>query len=148
MHALLEPEVIDALYKASQAGVKVDLIVRGVCALRPGVKGLSENIRVRSIIGRFLEHTRIFEFKGGGQTRVYLSSADWMDRNFFRRIELCFPIVDPKLRRRVVAEGLKPYLDDNVQAWDMQADGSFKRAKKGRGKSKCAQALLLKGLAK
>jgi polyphosphate kinase len=148
MNALLEPEVIDALYKASQAGVKVDLIVRGVCALRPGVKGLSENIRVRSIIGRFLEHTRVFEFKGGGQTRVYLSSADWMDRNFFRRIELCFPIVDPKLRRRVVAEGLKPYLDDNVQAWDMQADGSFKRAKKARGKSKCAQLLLLKGLAK
>ena len=148
MNALLEPEVIDALYKASQAGAKIDLIVRGLCALRPGVKGLSENIRVRSIIGRFLEHTRIFEFKGGGQTRVYLSSADWMDRNFFRRIELCFPIVDPKLRRRVVAEGLKPYLDDNVQAWDMQPDGTFKRAKKARAKAKCAQLLLLKGLAK
>jgi len=147
MNALLEPEVIDALYKASQAGVRVDLIVRGVCALRPGVKGLSENIRVRSIIGRFLEHTRIFEFKGGGQTRVYLSSADWMDRNFFRRIELCFPLLDAKVKRRAVAEGLKPYLDDNVQAWDMQPDGTFKRAKKA-GKSKCAQMLLLKGLAK
>jgi polyphosphate kinase len=147
MNALLEPEVIDALYKASQAGVKVDLIVRGVCALRPGVKGLSENIRVRSIIGRFLEHTRIFEFKGAGQTHVYLSSADWMDRNFFRRIELCFPLLDPKVRRRAVAEGLKPYLDDNVQAWDMQPDGSFRRAKKS-GKAKCAQMQLLKGLAK
>jgi polyphosphate kinase len=148
MNALLEPEVIEALYKASQAGVKVDLLVRGVCALRPGVKGLSENIRVRSIIGRFLEHTRIFEFKGAGQTQVYLSSADWMDRNFFRRIELCFPLVDPKLRRRAVAEGLKPYLEDNSQAWDMQPDGSFKRAKKGRGKGKSAQVVLLKALAK
>lgn len=148
MNALLEPEVIEALYRASQAGVKVDLIIRGVCALRPGVKGLSENIRVRSIIGRFLEHTRIFEFKGAGKTQVYLSSADWMDRNFFRRIELCFPLVDAKLRRRVVAEGLKPYLEDNAQAWDMQPDGSFKRAKKGRAKGKCAQVVLMKALAK
>jgi polyphosphate kinase len=147
MNALLEPAVIEALYRASQAGVKVDLIVRGVCALRPGVPGLSDNIRVRSIIGRFLEHTRIFEFKGAGQTRVYLSSADWMDRNFFRRIELCFPLVDPKLRRRVVSEGLNPYLEDNSQAWDMQSDGTFKRAKKGRAKGKSAQALLLRKLA-
>src|SRR5439155_19491843 len=144
MNALLEEGVIRLLYAASQAGVRVELIVRGACALRPGVKGLSENIRVRSIIGRFLEHTRIFEFKGGGQTRVYLSSADWMDRNFFRRVELCFPIVDPKLRRRVGAEGLKPYLDDNVQAGDMQPDGAFKRAKKARGRAKGAQLLLLK----
>jgi polyphosphate kinase len=147
MNALLEPQVIEALYKASQAGVKVDLIVRGVCALRPGVPGLSENIRVRSIIGRFLEHTRIFEFKGGGQTRVFLSSADWMDRNFFRRIELSYPLTDAKLRRRVVREGLKPYLEDNTQAWDMQPDGTFKRAKKGRGKAKGAQAQLMKALA-
>ena len=148
MNALLEEQTISALYKASQAGVKVDLIVRGVCALRPGVPGLSENIRVRSIIGRFLEHTRIFEFKGGGETRVYLSSADWMDRNFFRRIELCFPVLDAKLRRRVVREGLKPYLEDNVQAWDMQPDGSFKRAKRGhRKKGHCAQVALLKTLA-
>jgi polyphosphate kinase len=147
MNALLEPQVIEALYKASQAGVKVDLLVRGVCALRPGVPGLSENIRVRSIIGRFLEHTRIFEFKGGGKTHVYLSSADWMDRNFFRRIELCFPILDPKLKRRVVREGLKPYLADNVQAWDMQPDGSFKRAKRGKKRAMGAQALLLRNLA-
>jgi polyphosphate kinase len=147
MNALLEPQVIEALYKASQAGVKVDLIIRGVCALRPGVPGLSENIRVRSIIGRFLEHTRVFEFKGGGQTLVYLSSADWMDRNFFRRIELSFPILDPKLKRRVVREGLKPYLDDNTQAWDMQPDGSFKRARRGRKKANSAQAALLKLLA-
>jgi polyphosphate kinase len=147
MNALLEPGTIEALYKASQAGVKVDLIVRGVCALRPGVKGLSENIRVRSIIGRFLEHTRIFMFKNG-QAHVWLSSADWMDRNFFRRIELCFPVLDRKLQARVVSEGLKPYLADNVQAWDMQSDGSFKRAKRGNGKRRCAQVDLLKALAR
>jgi len=148
MNALLEPQVIQALYKASQAGVRIELIVRGVCALRPGVPGLSENIRVRSIIGRFLEHTRIFEFKGGGRTRVYLSSADWMDRNFFRRIELCFPIANVKLRRRVVSEGLAPYLGDNTQAWDMQPDGTFKRAKRAGRKPQCAQTELLSTLAK
>jgi len=147
MNALLEPQTIEALYKASQAGVKVDLIVRGVCALRPGVPGLSENIRVRSIIGRFLEHTRIFHFRNGGDLKVYLSSADWMDRNFFRRIELCIPLRNAKLRKRVVEEGLKPYLEDNMQAWDMQPDGSFKKAKRGRSKAKCAQPALLKALA-
>jgi polyphosphate kinase len=148
MNALLEPYAIEALYRASKAGVKVDLLVRGVCALRPGVPGLSENIRVRSIIGRFLEHTRIFYFRHGGDPKVYLSSADWMDRNFFRRIELCFPILNAKLKKRVIDEGLKPYLEDNVQAWDMQPDGSFKRAKRGRSKARCAQVLLLKSLAK
>jgi polyphosphate kinase len=147
MNALLEPDVIEALYRASQAGVKIDLVIRGVCALRPGVAGLSENIRVRSIIGRFLEHTRAFEFKGGGKTLVYLSSADWMDRNFFRRIELSFPVLDPKLKRRVIREGLKPYLDDNTQAWDMLADGSFRRAKRGRKKAVSAQLSLLRLLA-
>ena len=148
MNALLEPQTVEALYRASKAGVKVDLLVRGVCALRPGVPGLSENIRVRSIIGRFLEHTRIFHFRHGGEPKVYLSSADWMDRNFFRRIELCFPVLNAKLKKRVIDEGLKPYLEDNVQAWDMQPDGSFKRAKRGRSKAKCAQGLLLKSLAK
>jgi len=148
MNALLEPQVIEALYRASQAGVKVDLVVRGVCALRPGVPKLSENIRVRSIIGRFLEHTRIFHFRSGGDSKVYLSSADWMDRNFFRRIELCFPVLDPKLKRRVIREGLKPYLDDNTQAWDMLPDGTFRRAKRGHAKPRCAQAALLKLLAK
>jgi polyphosphate kinase len=147
MNALLEPQTIEALYKASQAGVKVDLIVRGVCALRPGVPKLSENIRVRSIIGRFLEHTRIFHFRSGGEANVYLSSADWMDRNFFRRIELCFPVLDAKLKRRVIREGLKPYLEDNTQAWDMLPDGSFRRAKRGHAKAHCAQTALLKLLA-
>jgi polyphosphate kinase len=147
MNALLEPDVIEALYRASQAGVKVDLVIRGVCALRPGVPGISDNIRVRSIIGRFLEHTRAFEFKGAGKTLVYLSSADWMDRNFFRRIELSFPVIDPKLKRRVIREGLKPYLDDNTQAWDMLPDGTFRRARRGRKKAVSAQLWLLRLLA-
>ncbi|HEY9145270.1 MAG TPA: RNA degradosome polyphosphate kinase, partial [Thiobacillus sp.] len=143
MNALLEPETINTLYEASQAGVKVDLIVRGVCALRPGVKGLSENIRVRSIIGRFLEHTRIFYFRNGGKEDIYLASADWMDRNFFRRIETAFPVLNPKLKKRVIAEGLKPYLRDNVQAWDMLPDGSYRRRAKRRAKPYSAQVELL-----
>jgi polyphosphate kinase len=147
MNALLEPQVIAALYAASQAGVKIDLIVRGVCALKPGIAGLSENIHVRSIVGRFLEHTRIFYFRNGGDEQVYLSSADWMDRNFFRRIETGFPILNPKLKKRVIAEGLKPYLRDNVQAWDMQPDGSYRRRSKRRAKGYCAQAMLLDLLA-
>jgi polyphosphate kinase len=147
MNALLEPQVIEALYRASQAGVKVDLIIRGVCALRPGVKGLSENIRVRSIVGRFLEHTRVFHFKNGGEAEVMISSADWMDRNFFRRIELAVPILDAKARKRVASEGFKPYLDDNMYAWEMQPDGTFKRLKPGRKKRVSAQQELLKALA-
>jgi polyphosphate kinase len=143
MNALLEPQVIAALYAASQAGVKIDLIIRGVCALRPGIAGLSDNIRVRSIVGRFLEHTRIFYFKNGGDEQVYLSSADWMDRNFFRRIETGFPVLNPKLKKRVINEGLKPYLRDNVQAWEMQADGSYRRRKAGRAKPYRAQDVLL-----
>jgi polyphosphate kinase len=147
MNSLLEPAVIEALYRASQAGVKVDLVVRGVCALRPGVARLSENIRVRSIVGRFLEHTRIFRFANGGEEKVWLSSADWMDRNFFRRIELAFPVFDRKLARRIVREGLKPYLDDNTQSWEMGADGTYVRRKRGRGRKHCAQAELLASLA-
>lgn len=125
MNSLTEPEVVEALYEASQAGVSVDLIVRGQCILRPGVEGLSENIRVRSILGRFLEHHRIFHFHDGGDDLVYLSSADWMDRNFFRRIELAFPVLDPRLKRRVINEGLKPYLVDNCLAWLMDSDGVY-----------------------
>ena len=127
MNSLLERKVIESLYAASQAGVKVDLLVRGVCALRPGIPGLSENIRVRSIVGRFLEHTRIFYFLNGGAEDVYLSSADWMERNFFRRIELCFPLLDPRLKQRVIKEGLKMYLADNSQAWEMDANGNYHR---------------------
>jgi len=144
MNALLEPETINALYEASQAGVKIDLIVRGVCALRPGVKGLSENIRVRSVIGRFLEHTRIFYFRNNLKHNVYLSSADWMDRNFFRRIEVCFPVLEKKLKKRVIDEGLKIYLKDNCQAWDMDSKGHYRQKNPRRAEKKCAQCDLLK----
>lgn len=144
MNALLEPETINALYEASQAGVKVDLIVRGVCALRPGVPGLSENIKVRSVIGRFLEHTRVFYFRNNLKHDVYLASADWMDRNFFRRIEVCFPVLDKKLKKRVIDEGLKIYLHDNCQAWDMDSEGRYRRRKPRQVSLKCAQIELLK----
>ncbi len=143
MNALLEPRIIAALYAASQAGVKIDLIIRGVCALKPGVAGLSDNIRVRSIVGRFLEHSRIFYFRNDGDEQVYLSSADWMDRNFFRRIEACFPVTDPRLKKRVINEGLRPYLRDNQQAWEMDAGGNFKLRTPRRGKPYCAQTALL-----
>ncbi|MEN3371998.1 polyphosphate kinase 1 [Dechloromonas sp. ZS-1] len=143
MNSLLEPEVIDALYQASQAGVEIDLIVRGVCALRPGVPGLSENIRVRSIIGRFLEHHRIFYFHADGKEQVYLSSADWMERNFFKRIELAFPILDPKLKKRVINEGLKFYLADNQQGWDMNSQGQYQRRRSARAKPHSAQSELM-----
>jgi polyphosphate kinase len=147
MNALLDSEVIDELYLASQAGVKIDLVVRGVCALRPGIAGLSENIRVRSIVGRFLEHSRVFYFHDGGAEDVYLASADWMGRNFFRRIELCFPVLDPALKQRVIREGLQPYLDDNVQAWQMDSEGSYTRVKPRRGRPRSAQEELLFTLA-
>jgi polyphosphate kinase len=147
MNALLEPETISALYDASKAGVKVDLIVRGVCALRPGVPGLSENIRVRSVIGRFLEHTRIFYFRNDLKHDVYLASADWMDRNFFRRIEVCFPILDSKLKKRVIDEGLKAYLGDNCQTWEMDGAGQYRRKQtRSNVQKKCAQNELLKQL--
>ena len=147
MNALIEPKVIETLYRASQAGVKIDLIVRGVCSLRPGIPGLSENIRVRSIIGRFLEHSRIFYFLNGGEENLYLSSADWMGRNFFGRIELCFPVLDRRIKERVIQEGLKPYLSDNSQAWEMDSDGNYQR-RKSRGRiPRSAQEQLLAVLA-
>ncbi|MCC6473341.1 MAG: polyphosphate kinase 1 [Burkholderiales bacterium] len=133
MNALLESRVIEALYAASQAGVKVDLIVRGVCALRPGIAGLSENIRVRSIIGRFLEHHRIFYFSNDGAEDVYLSSADWMGRNFFGRIELCIPVLDRRVKNRVIREGLKMPLADNSQSWELDAQGAY-HARRPRGR--------------
>ena len=142
MNSLLEPEIIEALYEASQAGVGIDLIVRGVCALRPGVPGLSENIRVRSVIGRFLEHHRIYYFYAGGAETICLSSADWMERNFFRRIEVGFPILSAPLKRRVLKEGLRAYLADNAQSWQMDSDGNY-RIKTTRRQRICAQDLLL-----
>jgi polyphosphate kinase len=129
MNALLEPTIIAELYKASQAGVKIQLIVRGVCALQPGVKGLSDNITVRSIIGRFLEHHRIYYFYANGTESVHLSSADWMDRNLLRRVEVAFPVKDRLLKKRVVLEGLKLLLKDNATAWKMNSDGSYQQVK-------------------
>jgi polyphosphate kinase len=147
MNALLEPEVIEELYAASQAGVQIDLVIRGVCALRPGVPGLSDNIRVRSVVGRFLEHTRLFYFGNEGAEDVYFSSADWMDRNFFRRIELAIPVLDPVLKKRVVAEGLLAYLDESNQAWTMNPDGVYVPPAPRRGKPRAAQEELLRALA-
>jgi len=147
MNALLEPDLLEELYAASQAGVQIDLIVRGVCALRPGVPGLSENIRVRSVVGRFLEHTRICYFHNEGAEDVYLSSADWMDRNFFRRIELAFPVLDPALKQRVIGEGLRAYLDDSSQAWSMNSEGAYEPPAPKRGKPRMVQEELLRALA-
>jgi polyphosphate kinase len=127
MNALVEPTVIDALYRAARMGVMIDLVIRGTCCLRPGIPGLSENIRVISIVDRFLEHSRIFYFENAGDPEVFLGSADWMPRNFFRRIELMFPIEDPKLKARIT-QGLLPLiLQDNVKARQLQADGSYVR---------------------
>jgi polyphosphate kinase len=129
MNSLLENAVIEELYEASQAGVKIDLIVRGVCALRSGVPGLSENIRVRSIVGRFLEHSRVFYFHADGKETVYLSSADWMERNFFRRVEIAFPVNDKALKKRVVDEAFTCALRDNELAWQQQPDGDYTRVR-------------------
>jgi len=125
MNALIEPEIIRALYRASQAGVQIDLIVRGICCLRPGIPGVSENIRVRSVLGRFLEHHRVVYFHADGEDEVWCSSADWMPRNFFRRVEICFPVLRRKLRDRVIDECMLEHLGDNASAWDMRQDGSY-----------------------
>ena len=129
MNSLVDESIIEALYEASQAGVNIELIVRGACSLRPGVSGMSENIRVRSIVGRFLEHSRIFNFLNEGANDVYLSSADWMNRNLFRRIEIAFPVLDPQLKKRVLQEGLLPYLKDNQNSWELDSAGVYHRRK-------------------
>jgi polyphosphate kinase len=125
MNALLEPSVIEALYQASQAGVEIDLIVRGISILRPGVKGLSERIRVRSIVGRFLEHSRIFDFANGGDGEIYLGSADWMPRNLFERCEVVFPVRDAAAKARIKDEILPAYLADTTKARVQQSDGNY-----------------------
>ncbi len=126
MNALLDPAVIHALYEASQAGVPIELAVRGVCSLRPQMKGISENIRVISVVGRFLEHSRIFAFENAGHPEVYLSSADWMPRNFFRRVEAAFPLVDPALARHA-REILDDSLRDTARARELRSDGTYVR---------------------
>src|SRR5580658_503206 len=130
MNALLEPSVIEALYQASQAGVEIDLIIRGLCILRPGVKGLSDRIRVRSVVGRFLEHSRIFHFANGGENEIYIGSADWMPRNLFERCEVVFPVRDPAAIARIHSEILPAYLADTVKARLQQPDGLYLRASK------------------
>ncbi len=142
MNALLEPQVIAALYRASIAGVAVDLIVRGICGLRPGIPGLSENITVRSIVGRFLEHSRTVYFHNDGAEELYCSSADWMDRNLFHRVELSFPILDAEYLRRIL-DDLEIYLQDNVQAWILDASGSYRRVVADGAPVVSAQAVLL-----
>jgi polyphosphate kinase len=130
MNALLEPSVIEALYAASQAGVEIDLVVRGLSILRPSVKGLSDRIRVRSIVGRFLEHSRIFHFANGGDDEIYIGSADWMPRNLFERCEVVFPVRDPAVKARIQDEILPAYLADTVKARIQQSDGTYLRATK------------------
>ena len=143
MNALVEQEIIRALYEASQAGVKIDLIIRGICCLRPGIPGVSENISVRSIIGRFLEHTRVFYFYHGGDELLFCSSADWMPRNFFNRVETCFPIDEKRPRDQIIKYGLQNYLSDNNQAWLLQPDGIYKHSRPGTHKQRSAQQTLL-----
>ena len=126
INALSEPGIIDALYEASQAGVRIDLIVRGICSLRPGVPGISDNIHVRSIVGRFLEHSRVYFFLNGGDEQIYCSSADWMERNLLRRNESCFEIRQRRLKDQIRAD-LELYLSDNRQAWVLHSDGSYER---------------------
>jgi polyphosphate kinase len=136
MNALLDKNVIMALYRASQAGVKIDLIIRGMCALRPGVRGVSHNIRVRSIVGRFLEHSRIFYFGNGGEEEIYLGSPDWMPRNLYDRVEVIFPVYDTLLRERIKIEILGSLLMDNVKARFLEKDGSYIHAWRAQGKRK------------
>ncbi|WP_074551612.1 polyphosphate kinase 1 [Dyella sp. AtDHG13] len=143
LNALNEAQVIQALYRASQAGVEIDLIVRGACTLRPGVPGVSERIRVRSIVGRFLEHSRVYWFGNDGAPEIYCGSADWMERNLKRRIEVAFPILDPELAARVYEETLANYLADNTEAWLLADDGRYTRAEPGDQPPHSAQQWLL-----
>ena len=142
MNSLVDPQSIEALYRASRAGVTIDLIVRGICALRPGLPGVSENITVRSIVGRFLEHSRVFYFENAGNAELYCASADWMERNFFRRVEVAFPIEPPQLRERILRD-LDIYFSDNTQAWRLTSDGIYRRAAPGSEPPVNAQETLL-----
>src|SRR5690606_21162403 len=133
MNSLVDPDVIMALYRASQAGVQIDLIVRSICCLRPGVPGVSERIRVKSIVDRFLEHSRMFIFEAGGAQEVYCASADWMPRNFHRRVEVMFPIEDESLKARIVEEIFAISWEDDAKAAILRSDGSYERARPSEG---------------
>jgi polyphosphate kinase len=147
MNALNEPQVVRALYAASQSGVEIDLIVRGACTLRPGVPGVSETIRVRSVVGRFLEHSRVYWFQNDGAPELYCASADWLERNLLRRVETCFPILDPELAARAKTEALDNYLTDNLNAWELQSSGTYARLQPvGEALPHSAQAALLAAL--
>jgi polyphosphate kinase len=142
MNALVDTDIIEALYRASQAGVEIDLIVRGICCLRPGVSGISDRIRVISIVGRFLEHSRVFYFANGGDDEYYFGSADWMPRNFDRRVEAVTPVEDASMHPRLRSL-LDTCLEDNRQAWDLQSDGSYIQRNPNGGPEKSAQIIFL-----
>lgn len=142
LNALIEPQIIQTLYQASMAGVKIDLIVRGICAMRPGIPGVSENISIRSVVGRFLEHSRVYYFHNDGNPDLYCASADWMERNFFRRIEVAFPVA--RQQQEQIMRDLEVYLADNVQAWQLQPDGTYQRCRPGENAVIDAQATLLR----
>src|SRR5216684_3193247 len=148
MNALVEPSVIDALYRASQAGVPIELVIRGICCLRPGLPGISETIRVTSIVDKFLEHSRIFYFENAGNPEVFLASADWMPRNFWRRIETVFPIEDPKLKARIVADILPRVLGDTAKARELLSDGTYRRCPAGPGEAPLRSQVALQHLAR
>ena len=142
MNSLVEPQIIKALYQASMSGVTIDLIIRGVCALRPGIEGISDRIKVYSIVGRFLEHSRVYYFNNDGVADLYLASADWMERNFFHRIEVAFPVQDERYRRRIIQD-LEFYLSDDCQSWQLQSDGSYIKSIPDSDAPRCAQEILL-----
>jgi polyphosphate kinase len=148
MNALVEPSIIDGLYRASQAGVKIDLVIRGICCLRPGLPGVSEKIHVTSIVDKFLEHSRIFYFENGGAPEVFLGSADWMPRNFFRRIEVMFPVEDDRLKRRVVDEIVPVILADSVKARSLGVDGRYQRVIPAEGQPAVRSQLVLQEVAR
>ena len=144
MNSLLEQAVIEALYEASKAGVQVDLIVRGISSIRPGIGGVSENIRVRSVVGRFLEHSRIFYFANGGEEEIYCGSADWMPRNLFERCEVVFPIRDAQIRNRIRHEILAAYLADSAKSRMETASGAYRRVCAPDGKRFSAQDFFIR----
>ena len=142
VNSLIDQKIIQALYEASMAGVVIDLIIRGVCGLRPGVNGISTNIHVRSILGRFLEHTRVYYFENDGKPEVYAGSADLMPRNLYRRVEVAYPLDTKSLKARIISD-LNGYLDDNIHAWVLREDGSYDRLTPGKDKPFSMQHKLL-----